>query len=157
MVREGLQKYNFLNEEDVKTCYCDAVLAVVENIRNGKFEGKASLKTYLTQIFFNKCVDAKRKTATNKSEVHQVVDIAEAQYLHTNVQDALRTLIAQNDYDRLLAKLEKIGDPCQSLLLARGNDYSYTEIAEMQGYKSPEVVRTTVGRCREKVLKLPNT
>src|ERR1700754_1305498 len=62
-VREGIRKHG-LSEEDSFTAYSDSVMVVLEGISNGTFQGRSSLKTYIYQIFHNKCVDALRKKAT---------------------------------------------------------------------------------------------
>ena len=69
-IREGCSKYN-LSEEDCFSAYSDAVIAVINSVRSGKFEGRSSLKTYLFQIFCNKCVDTVRRNTADKAVVHQ--------------------------------------------------------------------------------------
>jgi len=49
-INEGCRKYR-LSHEDSFSAYSDAVLSVIHNIVNGKFENKASLKTYLFRVF----------------------------------------------------------------------------------------------------------
>src|SRR4249919_2666288 len=68
-IREGMTKHA-LSEDESFNAYSDTILAALENIRNAHFEARASLKTYLYQIFHNKCVDLLRKKTTNKNSVH---------------------------------------------------------------------------------------
>src|SRR5687767_11705541 len=75
-IEEGFRKFR-ITKEDAFSCYSDAVIHVIDHIRNGTFEGRSSLKTYLYQIYHNKCVDQVRKNTTNKSEVHKSVMIPE--------------------------------------------------------------------------------
>src|SRR5664279_5258005 len=75
-VREGMTKHA-LSEDESFDAYSDTMLAAFENIRNAHFEARASLKTYLYQIFHNKCVDLIRKKTTNKNSVHQAEAISD--------------------------------------------------------------------------------
>ena len=42
-----------LSEDEAASLYTDTILAFIENVRNKRFEGKSSVKTYLYQIFSN--------------------------------------------------------------------------------------------------------
>src|SRR5450755_3794144 len=62
-VREGITKHA-LSEDESFNAYSDTILAALDNINKNHFEARASLKTYLYQIFHNKVVDLLRKKAT---------------------------------------------------------------------------------------------
>ena len=66
--------------------YHDTVIAIINNIASGKFEGRSSLKTYIYQIFSNKCVDLLRKKTTNKAKLADTMPydslIYEQQYVN---------------------------------------------------------------------------
>src|SRR3989337_3321943 len=68
-IREGCRKYHITNEDSF-SAYSDAVLAAINNIVNNRFDSRFSLKTYLFQIFHNKCVDLIRKNSNNKQKVN---------------------------------------------------------------------------------------
>jgi DNA-directed RNA polymerase specialized sigma24 family protein len=70
VIREGVWKHK-LTEDECSMAYSDTILTVIENIENRKFEGLSSLKTYIYQIFTNKCVDLIRKNSTNKQQVNR--------------------------------------------------------------------------------------
>lgn len=59
-IADGVRKHR-LTEDDCFSAYSDAIMTVIENIVSSRFEGRSELKTYLYQIFSNKCVDAIRK------------------------------------------------------------------------------------------------
>ena len=59
-INEGCKKYR-LTEDDSFSAYSDAVFSVITAITGNRFEGRSSIKTYLFQIFSNKCVDLVRK------------------------------------------------------------------------------------------------
>src|SRR5579862_7844702 len=75
-VREGMNKHA-LSEDESFNAYSDTILAALDNIQNTQFEARASLKTYLYQIFHNKCVDLIRKRSTNKNSVHRPETISD--------------------------------------------------------------------------------
>lgn len=53
-----------LAREDAEEAYDDALIALRDNIRSGKFKGESALRTYFGTIFFNKCIDRIRKAPT---------------------------------------------------------------------------------------------
>jgi RNA polymerase sigma-70 factor (ECF subfamily) len=147
-----------LTHEDAFSAYSDAVIKALEHITNGRFEGKSSLKTYLYQIFNNKCVDQVRKNTTKKSEVHQATTVNEK--LNT-ISDTAKTVIQrlteQADIDLLRRKLLEIGDNCRQLLQLSAEGYSDKEIATILKFKTAAVSKTSRLRCLDKLRKLYKT
>ena len=150
-IEEGKRKYS-LTHEDAFTSYTDAVIKTIENIYNGAFEGRSSLKTYIYQIFHNKCVDQVRKNATNKSEVNKAVGLTETL---NNISDTAKTILQQladkADIDLLKRQLNEIGNNCRQMLMFSADGYSDREIAEMMGFKTSAVAKTSRLRCLEKL------
>jgi len=153
-IREGIRKYS-ISPDEAFDAYSDTILSAIEKIVKGSFEGRSSLKTYLFQIFHNKCVDQLRKNATKKSSVHQTVSITDMLY---QVADAAKTvvqkLVEKTDWDVMKQKLNELGENCQKLLLLSADGYSDKEIALSLEYKTPEVVKTSRLRCLEKLRQL---
>jgi RNA polymerase sigma-70 factor (ECF subfamily) len=153
-IREGIRKYS-ISPDEAFDAYSDTILSAIEKIVKGSFEGRSSLKTYLFQIFHNKCVDQLRKNATKKSSVHQTVPITDMLY---QVADAAKTvvqkLVEKTDWDVMKQKLNELGENCQKLLLLSADGYSDKEIALSLEYKTPEVVKTSRLRCLEKLRQL---
>ncbi|MEP6465121.1 MAG: hypothetical protein ABJB05_02395, partial [Parafilimonas sp.] len=73
-IDEGCRKYN-LNYDDSFSAYSDALLSAIHNIIDNRFDGRSSIKTYLYQIFSNKCIDLVRKNTTNKQQVHKTMPV----------------------------------------------------------------------------------
>jgi RNA polymerase sigma-70 factor (ECF subfamily) len=153
-IREGMTKHG-LSEDDAFSAYSDAVLSAIEKITNGTFEGRSSLKTYLYQIFHNRCVDLVRKKTTNKYSVHRTGTVTD---LLTHISDSARSivqhLIDKADWDMLKQKLNGLGDNCRQLLLLWADDYSDKEIASTLEYKTADVVKTSRLRCLERLRRL---
>ncbi len=150
-VNEGCRKYN-LTYEDSFSAYSDAFLSAVLNIVAQRFDGRSSIKTYLFQIFSNKCIDLVRKNTTNKQQVFKTMEMPE---LMNQLPDAARTVVEKmmNREQRLAVKenLEKIGDRCKELLLLFEDGYTDKEIAEHLQYNNAAVVKTTRLRCLDKL------
>lgn len=150
-VNEGCRKYN-LTHEDSFSAYSDAFLSALLNIVNGRFDGRSSIKTYLFQIFSNKCIDLIRKSTTNKQQVFKTMELPE---LMNQLPDAARNAVEKmmSQEQRLAVKesMEKIGDRCKELLLLFEDGYTDKEIAEHLQYNNAAVVKTTRLRCLDKL------
>ena len=142
-----------LSEDDAASAYSDAILTVIEHIVIGRFEGHSELKTYLTQIFSNKCVDIIRKNTTNKSEVHHnTIGLEDAlDWLPDETQSVVRKLIVESEVEHLRQRLRELGDKCREMILAWGEGFSDEEIAQTMGYNTAAVAKTSRLRCLEKL------
>lgn len=150
-IQEGCHKYS-LGYEDGFSAYSDAVLAAIVNIRNQSFGNHSSLKTYLFQIFSNKCIDLVRKKTTNKQQVHQSAVEPE---LLSRLSDTAKTVIEKLiDRQKVLAirqYLGVIGEKCREVLLLFEDGYTDNEIAEKLSYNTAAVAKTTRLRCLDKI------
>ena len=156
-IREGIKKHG-LSEEDAFNAYSDGVLAVIERISSGMFEGRSSLKTYLYQIFYNKCVDLLRRNATNKNIVNRTGSVSEKlSQLSDKARSIVQILIDKADWNLLKEKLGQLGDDCRKMLLLWADSYSDKEIASLMEYKTADVVKTSRLRCLGKLKRLYNT
>lgn len=146
-IREAQTKYG-LTEEDTASAYSDTIIVIIHNIVCGKFEGRSSLKTYAYKIFHNKCVDVFRKTTTNRARVDDTLPLDSLVYeLPDDAKNAIQKLIAKDERQQVMEKLNEIGDKCRELLLLFEDGYSDKEIAELMNYQSQAVVKTTRLRC----------
>jgi RNA polymerase sigma factor (sigma-70 family) len=153
-IREGMHKYA-LQEEEAFDAYSDSVLAAIQKICDGSFEGRSSLKTWLFQIFQNKCVDLIRKKTTNKNSIHKTAPVSDMLF---QLSDAAKTIIQQlverSDVDLLKKRLNELGTKCRELLLLSADGYSDKELSAQLEYKSADVVKTSRLRCLEKLRQL---
>jgi hypothetical protein len=65
MIREATWKHQ-LSDDECAMAYSDTILTALEHIETGRFKGLSSFKTYLSQIFSNKCIDLLRKNSAQK-------------------------------------------------------------------------------------------
>jgi RNA polymerase sigma factor (sigma-70 family) len=153
-VREGMTKHA-LSEDESFNAYSDTILAALDNIYKDNFEARASLKTYLYQIFHNKCVDLLRKKATNKNSVNRPEVISDRlMQLSDSARSVVQTLIDKADWQRLREKLNELEEKCRQILMFWGENYSDREIASFLQYKTADVVKTSRLRCLERLRKL---
>ena len=156
-IHEGIRKFS-ISEDDAFDAYSDTILSAIESITRGSFGGRSSLKTWLFQIFHNKCVNIVRKITTKKNSVHQTVSITE---LLSGVSDAARSvvekLVEKTDWEILKQKMNEIGENCRQLLLLWADGCSDKEIALSLEYKTSDVVKTSRLRCLEKLRQLYKT
>src|SRR4029077_8892705 len=119
------------------------------------FEARSSLKTYLFQIFHNKCVDLLRKKTTNKNSVHRPETISDRlMHISDSARSIVQKLIDKADWNRLREKLNELEEKCRQLLTYWGENYSDKEIAILLQYKTADVVKTSRLRCLERLRKL---
>ncbi len=153
-VREGTRKHR-LSEDDCASAYSDTILSVIDHIQTGRFEGRSNLKTYLYQIFSNKCVDFIRKKTTNRSSVHDAFSLDDALLqLPDTARSVVQQLITASDMERLYGQLQTLGDKCRAMILAWGEGYSDDEIAQQLGYNTAAVAKTSRLRCLERLREI---
>jgi len=153
-IAEAIRKYS-LSEDEAFDAYSDSVLSALEKIRNHSFEGRSSLKTWLFQIFHNKCVDLLRKKTTNKYSVHQTLSISDMLFqLSDETKSVIEELAGKTDWDLLKRKMNELGENCKQMLLHWADGISDKQIAVQMAYKSADVVKTSRLRCLEKLRQL---
>ena len=150
-IDEGCRKYS-LNNDDSSSAYSDAVLSTINNVINDHFDGRSSIKTYLYQIFSNKCIDLVRKNTTNKQSVHQSTSAPELLgHLPDGVRGTIEKLIDEQKRKAVKIYLATIGEKCKEILLLFEDGLTDREIAEELSYNTAAVAKTTRLRCLEKL------
>lgn len=150
-IHEGCKKYK-LSYDDSFSAYTDALLSSIHNIVENRFDGRSSLKTYLFQIFSNKCIDLVRKNATNKQQVHKTIPVNNVVLIQSdNARNAVEKLITNELKAKVKAQLGNIGEKCKEVLLMFEDGLSDKEIAAQLNYSNAAVVKTTRLRCLEKL------
>lgn len=151
LIKDATRKHK-IEEEEASMAYSDAILTGIEHIVSGRFEGRSELKTYIYQIFYNKCVDVIRRKTTKDTYRLSLDDILEP------IPDPQRTvvqeLIRKQDHEKLRKLLGTLGDRCQELLRRWAEGFTDQESAVEFGYSSANVAQTTRLRCLEKLREL---
>lgn len=157
LIRDGIRKHQ-LSEDDCSMVYSDTILSIINNIQAGKFEGRSEFKTYVYQIFTNKCVDLLRKNATNKQKVNLGSSIEDyINILPDESRGVIEHLIEQYDTDLLRKRIYELGEKCTKMLLAWAEGFMDQEIAAQLGYQTAAVVKTSRLRCMERLRTLYKT
>jgi RNA polymerase sigma factor (sigma-70 family) len=151
LIQDASRKHK-IEEEEASMAYSDAILTSIENIVTGRFEGRSELKTYIYQIFFNKCVDVIRRNATKAAYHLSLDDILEP--IPDPQRTVIQELIRNQDHEKLRKLLTTLGERCQHLLKRWAEGYSDQESATEFGYNSANVAQTTRLRCLEKLREL---
>ncbi|GAB3042212.1 RNA polymerase sigma factor [Spirosoma pulveris] len=150
-ITDGIRKHR-LTEDECASVYSDTILAMFDNIASDRFEGRSELKTYLYQIFTNKCVDEIRKKTTNRNKVHDAFSLDDSLLqLPDEARSIVQKLIAQSDLEKLHKHLNELGDKCRAMILSWGEGYSDDEIAQTMGYNTAAVAKTSRLRCLDKL------
>ncbi len=150
-IREGCRAKK-ISQEDSFNAYTDAVLSVIRNVVSEKFDGHSSLKTYLFQIFSNKCVDFIRRNTTNKEQVHfNVADTDLLLQMPEVARNAVEIMMTEEKQNAVKKYIETIGEKCKTILLMFEDGFSDKKIAAELKYNSAEVAKITRLRCLEKL------
>ncbi|WP_305953325.1 RNA polymerase sigma factor [Emticicia oligotrophica] len=150
-IKEGVRKHR-LSEDECVSIYSDTIIAIIENIRKDKFEGRSELKTYIYQVFNNKCVDQIRKNTTNKASVYDAISYEDIEIpLPDDSKTIIQKLLINSELEKLYQKLNSIGEKCKQIILLWGEGYSDEEIAQQLNYHTAAVSKTSRLRCLEKL------
>lgn len=154
-INDGVRKHQ-IEEHESASVYSDTVLIMIDHIINHRFERRASLKTYIYQIFSNQCVSLIRKKATNRAAPsYDTVLLSDImQMMSDSTQSIIQKIIEQEEETSLLNRLNKIGEKCKELLLLWANGHADKEILEMLAYSSADVVKVSRMRCIDKLRKI---
>jgi len=154
LIKEGIRKHA-LSEDESFDAYADAVLSVISTVNNGTFEGRSSLKTFVYQVYQNKCIDQVRKKSAIKNKVYQTFSITDMLlHLSDSAKSVIQSMIDKTDIDLLRRRLNELGQNCSQLLLLSADGYTDKEIAMELEYKSADVAKTSRLRCLDKLRKL---
>lgn len=153
-IKDATFKHKLLDDE-AASLYTDSILAFIENVRSNRFQGNSAIKTYLYQIFSNKCVDFIRKTTTNKMSVHETESIDDSVFMMPDdAKNVLQKLISENEVNLLKIKIGQLGEKCQQMVLAWSEGFTDNQIAQELGYQTANVAKTSRLRCLEKLREL---
>ena len=120
---------------------------LVDNFRRNRFDGRASLRTYVNRITRNTCVDLTRR-AFRRREAG--LDDREQGLVDERWPAQMSAHIAHDVVVKILAELS--GEDRHLLALVFEENCSYAEVARRLGI-TEAAVKTRVFRCKERVLR----
>lgn len=146
-IQSGRNKYA-LTDDNLFDAYSDTIIAAIKSITNDSFQKKSSLKTFLYQIFHNRCVDILRKKTALKSTINQTISINDLQiHLLDNSQSVIDRLIKKADAEAFKQQINQLCSKSQRLMLLAAEGYTDKEIAIEMNFKTGDVVKTSRLRC----------
>ncbi len=132
--------------EDAEDVFQEAICVFDRNIRQGRFEGKSSLKTYLISI-------VKWGWVTYRRKQDPLLELKTEQANGT--MESVEYAYFTKEKAELVDKaIDEVDERCQQLLRYYKLDYSMKEIQALLGFSSPEMAKKQAYRCRERLRKV---
>ena len=145
-------QYPSLSVLDVEEIYDDAILALYQDVKDGKLkELTCSLQTYINRIGEHKAIDIIRKKHLETEELpeYDSLDFCErTEEYWLAGGDSLEEERKNTIYNLI----EKLVEPCKKILFSFYYDHCSMEvIAKSMGMANSDVAKTQKSRCMSKV------
>ncbi|MBI4646629.1 MAG: sigma-70 family RNA polymerase sigma factor [Bacteroidia bacterium] len=149
MVRNFILKNNG-SEQEAKDIYQESFIIFYNNIIENRFSPGASIKTYLYSICRRQWLSQLKE---KKLQVSGIEDFESFMIIDDNEEAELK--IKENCLQRMEASLEKLGEPCRSIL----TDYYFKkltmqEIAGNYGYTDALNAKTQKYKCLQRLKRI---
>lgn len=139
----SLITYNSGSSEDAQDIFQEVVVGFIECIRNDKFRGEASIKTFLHAMMRNTWLnELKKRGRSDKRD--KIFEAGREQ------QDNTLNAVIENreSKQQLLAVFDQLADGCKKiLLLFYYENLPMKEILEQTDYENEQVVRNKKSKC----------
>ncbi len=146
-VVQGNRKLRLLSWDDI---FHISLIKLATQIKQGKFSGNTKLVNYFGGICQFTYYEESRKEKKEK-------EYPDFELPPSSVEDLLTPINLINRKDLVAALEEAIGqldEKCQEILTLWKLSYSSVEIQEKIGFKSDDVARVSINRCKTKLKKL---
>ena len=145
-------QYPSLSVLDIEEIYDDAILALYQNVKDGKLkELTCSLQTYINRIGEHKAIDIIRKRHLDLEELpeYETLDYCERTEEYWLADGDSMEDERKNTIYHLI---EKLVEPCKRILFSFYYDHCSMEvIAKSMGMANSDVAKTQKSRCMGKV------
>ncbi|WP_020530459.1 RNA polymerase sigma factor [Flexithrix dorotheae] len=152
-----LRKFNKLTREDAEDIFSESMVALYENITNGRLNEEnlsSTLKTYLFQIGINKTLAFVKKDNRFNDIKIEISKSSETFYDEENEHFENET---EQKFKIVETCLTDLGNPCKRLLeLHYYHKKRMIEIAELLNYKNADVAKNQKAKCMKRLRKLFN-
>ncbi len=136
--------------QDAEDAIMDSIIILDNNIRNFKFEGKSSLKTYFIGICLNKWWTNHRREINKKTDLTDDNRTMDQEFGET--PDVI--MFADELKEKVRTLLQEVDRKCQNVLKLYMLNNSNAEIAEKLAFSSPQMAKKAAYRCRMKLRKI---
>lgn len=142
------------SEDDAADIFQETVLVFIEQVRNDKFRGESSVKTYLTGIAKNLWLNEIRSRDRRSNR--------EVNYVRTEddgvEQDAHHRMYNRENKQKLMQVFEEIGDVCKKILTGfYFENMSMKEMLVLFNYDNEQVLRNRKSKCMKHLKDLITT
>ena len=137
-------------EHDAEDFFQEALVVFIKVVRQGKFRGDSSIKTFLYAIM--------RNLWLNELKRRKKALIRETTYYEQREQETeqVSELVYENETtQQVLAFFERLGDTCKKVLVMYYyQEMSMKDIAQAMHYDSEQVARNAKYKCSKKLTTL---
>jgi RNA polymerase sigma factor (sigma-70 family) len=134
--------------DDAEDLLQEAVIVLWERVRSGRFHYSSALSTFIIATARNKWL---RLLARKRKELPMMPDGNE--FASEDVS-SLDIVIEEEEALKLREALEKLGDPCKTILLLYYYDQcSMQEIAQRMGFANADTVKSKKYQCKKALEK----
>ncbi len=141
------------SSDDAADIIQETMVAFLEIVRQNKFRGESSIKSFLYSITRNLWLSELRKRNSTENR-HRVFEKAK----EDTEQDMIFHLIKHEHFKTIQGLFEKLGNKCQQLLmLVYYEDLSMNDIVkQMPDYQNEQVLRNKKYKCMKQLEELMN-
>lgn len=143
-VRGHILKNNGTHDE-ANDVFQDAVIILLNHVRNGKWDTKYDLDGFMFSISKNLWIDKVRKDQRKVN--YQDIDRIENE---SDFKDQLSELIDREKSNAVRVLFEKLDEKCRAILnFVMIERLSMKEISQKMGYSSEDVAKTRHYKCKQ--------
>jgi len=139
--------HNSGTRQDAEDTIQEVIVTFIDIIRNGKFRGESSVKTFLMSLTRNVWLNHLRKKERSSARDERFVK--ERGHIESNM---LELITEQEKKKQILLLLEQAGEMCKKiLLLFYFQELSMKEMVAHLPYENEQVIRNKKSKCLQKL------
>jgi RNA polymerase sigma factor (sigma-70 family) len=131
------------SEQDAEDIFQEVIVAFIEIVKQGKFKGESSVKTFLFSLNrFTWLNELKRRSraAMREEKYDSESDTADIDVSHLIVEREAKGMV--------MTMMDKLGDICKKILVAYYyNDLPMKDILPLVNYENEQVLRNKKYKC----------
>lgn len=136
-------QHNNGSPEDAEDIFQEVLVSFIEMVRNGKFRGESSVKTFLFSLNRYTWLNELKRRGRQKVREEKFENARD-----TEMPDTSDFIAGRESRNELLKLVGKLGDTCRKiLLLFYYENLSMREILDQTDYETEQVVRNKKYKC----------
>lgn len=137
-------------EEDAEDFFQEALVVFIKVVKQGKFRGESSIKTFLYAIMRNLWLNELKRRSKALARETTYYEQSEKEDSH------LQEFVNESEtHQQVLAFFGHLGESCKKILLMYYyKEMSMKDIASEMNYESEQVARNTKYKCSKKLTTL---